>query len=64
MSASLTSAEDRMPCYPRGCVELLRAKGHIVTVRENRSGSLRYSVDGKPETDALRMSRRFRHYGL
>lgn len=58
------AAEHRMPPYPRGCVQILRAKGHTVTVRENRNGSLRYSVDGRPETDALTMSNRFRHYGL
>jgi hypothetical protein len=40
------TAEERMPPHPRGVVESLRAKGHTVTVRENRNGSLRYSVDG------------------
>lgn len=48
----------------RATVEILRQKGHTVAVRRNRNGSWRYAVDGAPETDALTMSNRFRHYGV
>lgn len=60
----MTEAEFQIPSYPRGAVELLRLKGHTVTTRRNKHGSWRYSVDGKPETDALTMFKRFARYGL
>jgi hypothetical protein len=53
------TAEERMPPHPRGVVESLRGDGHTVTVRENRNGSLRYSVDGARETDAHTMTNRY-----
>ena len=52
------------PVHPRGIVQMFRARGHQVTMRVNRNGSHRYSVDGKPETNAYAMTRRYeRFYG-
>lgn len=56
-----TNIETRIPPYPRGTVQILRAKGHTVTVRMNRNGSFRYCVDGSREMNALQVSTR---YGL
>ncbi len=55
------AAELRMPPYPRHTVEILRSRGHIIAVRENRNGSLRYSVDGGREMNAHQLSTRFLH---
>jgi hypothetical protein len=49
----MPSVEDRMPPHPRGTVEMFRARGHTVTVRESRGGSLRYTLDGERERTAL-----------
>jgi hypothetical protein len=48
-----------VPPYPRGIVELLRAKGHTVALRQNRHGSIRYRVDGGRELQAIEMDRLF-----
>ena len=56
--------ESRLPPAPAGAVEILRANGHAVSFRKNQYGSFRYSVDGKPETDALTMFKRFSKYGI
>jgi len=37
----------------------LRQRGWIVAVRQNRTGSNRYSVNGARETDALTLVKRF-----
>ena len=55
--ASTPGPEIRIPPYPRGIVELLRQRGHIVTIREQRTGSLRYAVDGGRELQAIEMDR-------
>jgi hypothetical protein len=55
----MPSAEDRMPPHPRGTVEMFRARGHTVTVRESRGGSLRYTLDGERERTALALSNRW-----
>lgn len=51
--------ERYIPVHPRGIVEMFRARGHVVTVRVNREGSHRYSVDGARETDAHTMTKRY-----
>lgn len=51
-------AEARLPPSPRATVELLRRKGHKVAVRENRTGSLRYAIDGGRELTALEAANR------
>lgn len=59
------AAERRMPPHPRGVVEILRERGHMVKVRENRYGSLRYTVDGSREMNALQMTNKYRKaYGV
>jgi hypothetical protein len=60
----VSAAERRMPPAPRAAVEIIRARGHVVAVREDRNGSLRYRVDGGREMTAHQMSTRFRHYGI
>ncbi|WP_048710804.1 hypothetical protein [Microvirga massiliensis] len=57
-------AEHHMPPGPRLTVQILRERGHAVAVRRTRTGSLRYAVDGRRETDAYTMAQRFRHYGI
>jgi len=52
--------ERRMPPHPRGVVEMLRARGHVVTIRENLHGSLRYTLDGERERTAHELSNRLR----
>jgi hypothetical protein len=52
-------AEARMPPSARAMVELLRLLAFTVEVRENRTGSLRYSIDGARECTAHQMIRRF-----
>jgi hypothetical protein len=52
--------EQRMPPMAQGTVKMLRERGHIVTVRATRDGSLRYMLDNEPERDALRLSNRLR----
>jgi hypothetical protein len=47
----------KIPPAPRVSVAILTVRGHVVTVRINRNGSPRYSVDGKREMDAATMSR-------
>jgi hypothetical protein len=56
----MPSVEDRMPPHPRGTVEMFRARGQTVTVRESRGGSLRYTLDGERERTALALSNRWR----
>jgi hypothetical protein len=57
---AMQSVEDRMPPHPRGTVEMFRARGHTVTVRQSRGGSLRYTLDGERERTALALSDRWR----
>jgi hypothetical protein len=52
-------AEAHMPPGPRGVVELLRRYGRRVVVRQQRTGSLRYSVDGSREMTALAMANHY-----
>lgn len=47
----------KIPPAPRASIEILTARGHVVTVRINRNGSARYSVDGKREMDAATLAR-------
>jgi hypothetical protein len=47
----------RIPPAPRAAIAILTARGHLVTVRINRNGSARYSVDGRREMDAATMTR-------
>jgi hypothetical protein len=49
--------ELRVPPYPAGIVLMLRNRGHKVTIRENRHGSLRYRIDGGRELQAIEMDR-------
>ncbi len=46
----------RVPPHPAGTIQVLRAKGHDVTVRRDRNGSLRYRIDAGRELNALQMS--------
>lgn len=46
----------RVPPHPAGTIELLRARGHAVTVRQNRNSSLRYRIDDGRELTAHQMS--------
>lgn len=55
--ASTPGPEIRIPPYPRGIVELLRQRGHMVAVRQQRTGSLRYAIDGGRELQAIEMDR-------
>jgi hypothetical protein len=59
---------DRVTKNPPPAVEsaisILRGKGHQVEIRETKSGSLRYRVDGGRERNALQTINQFRHYGL
>lgn len=48
-----------VPPHPRATVELFEAKGHVVTLRRNRTGSLRYTLDGERERTALELSNRY-----
>lgn len=47
----------RIPPAPRAAIAILSSRGHVVTVRINRNGSARYSVDGCREMDAATMAR-------
>jgi hypothetical protein len=47
----------KIPPAPRASIAILRERGHVVTVRINRNGSPRYSVDGRREMDAATMMR-------
>ena len=49
--------EIRIPPYPAATVKLLRDRGHDVSVRQQRSGSLRYRIDGGRELMAIEMGR-------
>ncbi len=61
MSAGLQSeAERRMPPAARSTVELFRSRGHSVSVRQNRNGSLRYRLDGGKEKTASQLSAIYR----
>lgn len=50
------SATFHIPPHPAGTIELLRARGHTVTVRQNRNSSLRYRIDSGRELTAYQMS--------
>ena len=58
-------AEHRMPPHAAGTVKMLRERGHTVTVRCDRNGSLRYTLDSERERTALQLSNRLRrHHGV
>jgi len=46
-----------IPPHPRALVEMLQARGHAVTVRQNKHGSIRYRIDGGRELQAIEMDR-------
>ena len=48
-----------IPPGVQASIALLCEQRHIVAVRRNRNGTLRYSVDGKREMDAATMTRLF-----
>lgn len=50
----------RVPPHPAGTVKLLRERGHVVTIRQQRTGSLRYRIDGGRELQAIEMDRFYR----
>lgn len=50
----------KLPAGVESAVALIRARGHVVTIRKNKNGDLRYSVDGRRETNALTMMRRYK----
>lgn len=50
----------KIPPGPRASIAILTARGHVVTVRVNRNGSARYSVDGSRDMDAATMARRYK----
>jgi hypothetical protein len=52
--------EARMPPHASGTVKMLRERGHTVTVRCDRNGSLRYTLDSERERTALQLSNRLR----
>lgn len=57
------SATFFIPPYPAAIVDLLRQRGHMVAIRQNRHGSLRYRIDGGRELQAIEMDRFYaRHY--
>lgn len=47
-----------VPPHPRAVVEIIRSRGHTVSIRRNRNGSWRYSVNGSREMNAHQMTRR------
>lgn len=58
------SPEARMPPGPAGIVKMFRDRGHAVTVRVSRGGSLRYTLDDERERTALALANRYeRLYG-
>jgi hypothetical protein len=54
------SPESRMPPHPAGTVKMLRERGHTVTVRCDRNGGLKYTLDNERERTALELSNRLR----
>jgi hypothetical protein len=56
------SVEKRLPPYMQGIVKTLRDQGHTVSIRMNKYGSLRYTVDGQRERNALQTAKRFGLY--
>lgn len=55
MAALTANPEIKMPPYPAATVFLLRSRGHQVSVRQQKTGSLRYRVDGGRELLAVEM---------
>lgn len=53
------NAPFRIPPVPAGFVRLLQLRGHTVVIRQQRTGSLRYRIDGGRELTALQMDRFF-----
>ncbi len=51
------SAPFFIPPYPAGIVRLLRERGHTVTIRQQKTGSLRYRIDTGRELQAIEMDR-------
>jgi hypothetical protein len=52
--------ERAMPPMAQGTVKMLRDRGHTVTVRRDRNGSLRCTLDNERERNALQLSNRLR----
>lgn len=53
------SAPFFIPPYPAALVQLLRDRGHTIAIRQQRTGSLRYRIDGGRELQAIEMDRFF-----
>ncbi len=51
------SAPFFIPPYPAAIVQLLSERGHNVTARQQRTGSVRYRIDGGRELQAIEMDR-------
>lgn len=51
------SADFFIPPHPAGVMQLLRERGHTVTARQQKTGSLRYRIDGGRELQAIEMDR-------
>lgn len=64
VEAELFNPWNRSPPAARSAIEIIRAKGHTVTLRMQRTGSIRYRVDGGREMTCLQMTRKYREYGL
>ena len=45
-----------VPPHPQLTIQVLEARGHVVSVRENRNGGLRYRIDGGKELAACQMT--------
>ena len=56
----MQTVENRMPPHPAGTVKMLRERGFVVTVRETRGGSLRYTIKNERERNAFQLSNRLR----
>lgn len=54
-----------IPPHPAGTIAMLCERGHKVTVRQTKGGSLRYRIDGARELLAIEMSNFYaRRYGF
>lgn len=66
-ATGLTTATDPplfIPPHPRATIEMFEQRGHAVSVRRSRGGSLRYTLDQERERTALALSNRYaRLYG-
>lgn len=63
--APLKDGEAKMPPHPRGVVEMLRAAGHTVVVREKaRNTGLAYRLDSERWRSAFELTNRARKLGV